>query len=235
MPARFVGRSAYPAAVRSTPSGTAAAVWAAVFVLLAGLVAAGITNPLDQWALDHVMPGADPTGEFELTVSSVLQPYRAGDGALTNAINAWLYPASVPISALVVGAACWALARRGLRQEAVLWASAWVMGNLIEGVGKTLIDRPLLFADAAGGRLRVDGYESSFPSGHTIRGVILAAAVAYVWRRARWAALAWLCSDLVLLVVGGDHVPTDVLGGLLVALLLVGPLYARRRAEPPPA
>jgi hypothetical protein len=52
--------------------------------------------------------------------------------------------------------------------------------------------------------------------------VLLAATVAAVWPAAgRWVA-AWAAASLVLLEIDGMHVPTDIAGGLLLALLAAG-------------
>jgi Co/Zn/Cd efflux system component len=53
-------------------------------------------------------------------------------------------------------------------------------------------------------------------------------AVAFVWpSAARWVG-AWAAASLVLLEIDGFHVPTDIAGGLLLALLAGG--LARREA-----
>lgn len=200
----------------------------ALFLALAGLVGAGATNPLDQFGIDHLTPGLDPTSHYHLTLASLLVPWRGGDPNWQNAVNLWLYPASVPVSALLVAAACWLLHRRGRTRAALLWAGAWVMGAAVEGIGKILIRRPDLHAAVHGARVPFDSYASSFPSGHTIRSLVVAGAVVFVWRRARWAAAAWAATVLPLLVAAGDHTITDVLGGALVAWLLLVPLSARR-------
>ena len=64
-------------------------------------------------------------------------------------------------------------------------------------------------------------FQSSFPSGHALRSVLLAAAVAAVWPFARRWVAAWAAASLVLLELSGFHVPSDIAGGLLLALLLV--------------
>ncbi|HEX7525458.1 MAG TPA: phosphatase PAP2 family protein, partial [Gaiellaceae bacterium] len=83
--------------------------------------------------------------------------------------------------------------------------------------------RPLLHAH---GHALV-AFESSYPSGHTLRSMLLAAAVAEVWPFARRWVAAWAATVLVLLELDGWHVPSDIAGGLLLALLIL----AARRAD----
>jgi len=54
--------------------------------------------------------------------------------------------------------------------------------------------------------------------------------VAAVWPLARRWVAAWAAASLVLLELGGFHVPSDIAGGLLLALLLCLPIWAARRA-----
>jgi Co/Zn/Cd efflux system component len=59
--------------------------------------------------------------------------------------------------------------------------------------------------------------------------VLVALVVAFVWpAAARWVG-AWAAASLVLLEIDGFHVPTDIAGGLLLALLAAG--LARREAS----
>jgi membrane-associated phospholipid phosphatase len=118
---------------------------------------------------------------------------------------------------------CWlVLARRGRTRAALAWLVVWIAGSAIEVLCKAVLSRPLLHHD--GTPLRA--LQSSWPSGHTLRSVLLAATVAAVWPGAsRWVA-AWAAASLVLLELDGFHVPTDIAGGLLLALLAIG--LARR-------
>jgi membrane-associated phospholipid phosphatase len=61
-------------------------------------------------------------------------------------------------------------------------------------------------------------FEHSFASGHEIRAVLLAACLVAL-RPGFWPlAVAWLAAVSVVLVTGGWHTPTDVLGGLVLAV-----------------
>jgi membrane-associated phospholipid phosphatase len=185
---------------------------AAAFAGVAVAVALGGFDGTDQWAVDHVMAWLS-TETHEVTFASALRPVQPWTPAAEIPVDAWLYLASVPVSALVLAAACATLRRRGLRVAAAAWAVAWVAGNAVEVVGKTVVVRPPLHAL---GRHLV-GFDDSFPSGHTLRGVLLAALVGLVWPRLRVVAAGWLAAALVLLVVASWHTPSDVLGGALLA------------------
>ena len=60
-------------------------------------------------------------------------------------------------------------------------------------------------------------FDSSFPSGHMARAVLLAACLVACFPRTRPFVLVWLVAVAIQAVVGGWHVPSDVAGGLLLA------------------
>ena len=101
--------------------------------------------------------------------------------------------------------------------DAARWCAAWVVGNAFELAGKLAVDRPALHR----GGVHVSAFDGSLPSGHTIRSVVVAGALAAAWRRGRVAYL-WAGAVAILLVPLGAHVPTDVVAGLLVAIVVVG-------------
>ena len=122
----------------------------------------------------------------------------------------------------------------GGRKRLALWlGTVFIAANAAEFVGKRLITRPPLYAEQAGERIHVRPFDSSFPSGHMIRAVVLAACLVTCFPRTRPIALVWLTAVAVMLVVGGWHTPTDVAGGLLIASwLLISAfiaLHAQRR------
>jgi membrane-associated phospholipid phosphatase len=94
-------------------------------------------------------------------------------------------------------------------------AAALLAAVAVEVVCKELLVRPRLHQ----GSFHIVAFNSSFPSGHTLRTVIVAAAVAWAWPRLRAAAVVWAVAGIVLLELAGWHTPTDVLGGLLLGLL----------------
>ena len=75
--------------------------------------------------------------------------------------------------------------------------------------------------------MHVTGFDHSLPSGHTLRALVVALALACVWRAGRLAFL-WAATVPVSLVVTGDHVPTDVLAA---ALLFVAAAAALRHVR----
>jgi membrane-associated phospholipid phosphatase len=131
----------------------------------------------------------------------------------------WL--ASAIPALILVGLALAYLRSRSKGRLAVGLGLAFVAANLVEVVGKTVINRPALFASAGGGLIHVVPFDTSFPSGHEIRSMLLVACLAACCPRLRWVGLAWLVAVSVMLVVGGWHTPTDVAGGLLIATAAV--------------
>jgi membrane-associated phospholipid phosphatase len=198
------------------PSLVAALAAGAGLAVLAVLVVSGALTSIDQYAVDHWMPRLD-AGSDDAALLTWGQLYPHLGSALQAACNLWTFPASPLVSTLVLAAGCWTLARRGRRDAALAWAVAWNLANAVELLGKSVLTRPALHA--AGGAFH--GFDSSFPSGHTLRAVLLAALVAAVWPRAAWPAVVWAALVLPALVLNGAHTPSDVLGGALLAVLTV--------------
>jgi membrane-associated phospholipid phosphatase len=163
------------------------------------------------------MPGLTVDHAFSLNLVHASVPFASRPSASELVVDLWLYPASFPISGLIVAVCAWSLRRQGQTRAAALWIAAWFVGNAVEVLTKWLLVRPALFLDG----VRVSQFDQSLPSGHTLRSVLVAAAVAYVWPRAAWWVAAWAASVVVILVPAGWHTPTDVLGGLLLAGALV--------------
>lgn len=225
-----------PAAGRCRHDGSLSAlrrlaivILCALFALLAALVAAGAFTRLDQAAVSHAMPGLEPGSSTGISAVDVLSPLGDDDRTPFDlASDAWLYLASVPLSALGIGICAVVLRRRGCSRAAWGLAAAWVAGNAIEVLTKHALVRPALRQHG----LHVLAFDQSLPSGHALRSTLLAGAVALTWRRAGPAAGFWLLTVWVLLVVAGWHPPTDVLAGILLAaaLLLAVREWDRRRA-----
>ena len=180
---------------------------AAAFALLTALVWTGVFTSLDRYAVHHLMPWANFGPHHLVDVPSVFTPQTKPSlgGTL---VALWTYPASPFVSGLVVLACARKLGRpRGLAAIGV-----WLAANAIELLGKLVVDRP---------SVGPSGFTDSFPSGHTVRAFVTAAIVGWTWRRAGAPAFAWAAGVAVALVALGDHVPTDVLGGALLAAALV--------------
>jgi len=178
------------------------------FAALAALVAAGAFTRVDQWAVDHVMPGANfHNGEGGLLEGLVPLLHSNWDSAYAIAANIVTLPASFLIS-LAIAFPC----SRAL-------GAALVAAVAVEVLCKEVLTRPALYD----GSFHIAAFDSSFPSGHALRTMIVAAAVAWRWPRARPVALAWAIASLVLIQLAGWHTPTDIAGGvLLAALALLG-------------
>lgn len=186
----------------------------ASFAALAVLVSAGACTGLDQWAVDRLMPGAVFTSSEAGLAEALIPLYHTQwDNPYSVAANVVTLPASFVVSLVLV-----ALRSRRL---AVLLVAA----TAVETLCKHVLTRPELDAG------HLAAFDASFPSGHTIRTVILAGAFAHPLT-ALWAVCA-----IVLLQLAGWHTPTDILGGVLLgllALLLGGgarALRARRLAR----
>jgi membrane-associated phospholipid phosphatase len=196
-----------------------AALLAIAFATLAALVGAGVLTRFDQWGVDHLMPGAD-FREGTPTFAESLVPLLGAhwDTWLGSVADIVTLPASFLISLAIVA---W--------RSRVL-ALALIAAVAVEVVCKELIERPALY----GGAFHIAAFDSSFPSGHTLRTVIVAAAV---WPLLRGWAIAWAVASIVLLQLAGWHTPTDILGGLLLGVLALlgargaGALRARRLAR----
>ncbi|MGH2935138.1 MAG: phosphatase PAP2 family protein [Gaiellaceae bacterium] len=192
----------------------AAAAGAAAFAALAVLVAAGTLTSFDQWAIDHAMPAADfAPGKPTLTRALIPLWHEQWHSAGSAAADVFTLPAYVLPATAIVALACLRLRRR----RAVLLAAAFAIGNAVEVLTKDLLTRPALHWHA----LQLVGFDNSYPSGHTLRAVLVATAVGSAWPRRRGVAVVWAVCALVALEVAGLHVPTDIAGGLLLAGALV--------------
>jgi membrane-associated phospholipid phosphatase len=189
----------------------------AALVVLTTLVATGSLRGADQFAVSHWMPWLAPRRHALLDVTSLLVPARHGTVA-ARALDAWTYPASVLASAVIVAVCAY-------RTRRWILVALWVAGNAVELVGKLALGKPALFTAH---HVHVTGFDHSYPSGHTIRGALVAAAVAVTWPRVAPVAAVWFATVPFVLVVLGYHTPTDVIGGALVAALLLTPLLPAR-------
>jgi hypothetical protein len=178
-----------------------------VFVALGILVGTGVFAGLDQWSVDHLMPGATFTSA-ETSLVDALVPLWG-----THWSNAWSVATNVvtlPASFLI------ALAITAWRSRPL--AVLVVAGTAIEAVCKHLLTRPALYDGAR----HIVGFDTSFPSGHTLRTILVAAVVA------RPLGAGWAVASIALLQLDGWHTPTDIVGGALLALGLLGARRALR-------
>jgi membrane-associated phospholipid phosphatase len=180
---------------------------AAAYAALASLVATGALNGIDQWAVDHVMPGVSRLGDeptlLEAAVPLLGAKWGTGLQVVANVVT-------VPAQGFVSLAILLALRKRR-------WLVAWFVANVIEVLCKHVIVRPPLYHDGT----HLLGFDSSFPSGHTLRALILAVALSAAWPRFRRPLAAWAAATLALLVLAGHHVPSDIVGGIVLAAFVL--------------
>ena len=197
-------------------------VLVAAFAALTTLVELGALTGIDQFALQHLMPAFQGLAKQAGPYSGLYRPFGVHTSWWIKLIQLWTYPCSVLLSSIIVAAGVYLASRRGGRRIAVALAAAWVIGNVVEVVGKGVIRRPALWAHLHGLRIHVSAFDSSFPSGHMIRGTIVLAMLTLLWPGATRRALAWFALVGPCLVVSAAHTPSDVLGGLIVGVLVVG-------------
>ena len=202
------------------------ATLACAFGALAALVSAGSLGGADQWGVDHLMPGAHFGGGTPSLLDAVVplrhEHWGSAFAVVTNLVT---LPASALVSLAVVGAGCLVLARRGRRRAAFAWACAWGFGNAVEVLCKSVIARPQLHHDL----LALRAFDSSFPSGHVLRTLLVAAVLATVAPSARVWLAAWASITIVVIQVAGWHTPSDIAGGAALASLVI--LAAHRAAR----
>ena len=198
---------------RAVPAGASAA-----FAALAVLVAHGSLTGFDQWAIDHAMANVRRAGTAP-TLGDGLVPLLGAhwDSWLDVVTNIVTAPASLLLSLLIVGAGLVELRRRGRPRAATAWAAAWLAGNLVEWLCKSTLQRPALYRHG----LHLSAFDTSFPSGHTIRSLLIVAVVATAWPAHRLWAAVWAAATIVLLEVDALHTVTDLAGGILLTVLLV--------------
>jgi membrane-associated phospholipid phosphatase len=215
--------------------GRAIATTLVALALLTALVLGGVLTGPDEWGLDHVMPALNPTspGNGIVTSHGLWRPFSLDIPWWQQELDLYTYPGSVLVSGLVLVIACAVLVRRGQRWPALAWAGAWCAGSAIELVGKYVLTRPSLYWTDGRARLHVAPFDNSYPSGHTVRSIVIAAIIAYVWPRARPPVAVWLAFVPACLVIVAAHTITDVIGGLLLGALIVLVAQAMIRAWTP--
>jgi membrane-associated phospholipid phosphatase len=212
--------------------------------VLAGLVGSGALAGLDRWAVEHAMPLAGrhepPPAFVESLVPLLHAPFHPAGVAVVQIVT---LPGQVVVSFLLVAAAAWRLRARGKIEAAVCWTAAWLVGVVVELAFRHLLTRPALYRHG----VHLVGFDMSWPSGHALRCALVAAALAAAWPRLRVPLALWLAAAVVLLELAGFHTPTDIAGGLLLAMAvgtcavalersgqlgLLGRRAALRRARP---
>jgi membrane-associated phospholipid phosphatase len=212
---------------------------AALLIALATLVVAGQLDRIDRYAVAHLMPGLEPASATNTVPSAtgIFMPFGLGTPSWQQALELATYPASVLVSLLVFVVACATLVRRGDPAAAGVWAAAWFAANAVEVMLKVGLTKPALTARDGGAIHHLRPFDHSFPSGHAMRAVLVAGIVAFVWRRLAVPAAVWALLVPALLVASSAHVPSDVMGGVVLGLLVVvvtvaAVPYVRERMRP---
>ncbi|HJQ75444.1 MAG TPA: phosphatase PAP2 family protein, partial [Gaiellaceae bacterium] len=175
----------------------------------------------------HAMPFAGRPGRPPTLVETVVPLYHDSFHRLGHTIAELVtLPGQLVVSFLLVVAAAAALWARGRRAAAVAWPVVWVVATAIEVAFRETLTRPDLYRHGA----HLVAFDTSWPSGHTLRSTIAAAALASAWPRLRPVLGVWLAALLVLLELAGFHTPTDVAGGLLLATVAVAGAVALVRS-----
>jgi membrane-associated phospholipid phosphatase len=153
------------------------------------------------------------------------------------ALDVVMYPASILVSLTIFAVGCAVLWRRGAKVAAVVWGAAWFVANAVEVGVKAAVEKPALHATKDGVSYHLASFDHSFPSGHAMRAVLVAAVLLYVWRRLGLVATAWAVALPFCLVAASWHVPSDVVGGVLfgclaalTAVVTIAAVSARRAA-----
>ena len=206
---------------RKLTAGLAAALAVVTIAVLLGAF-----TRLDQFALDHFMPWLSPRSRPPGDYAGFWRPFEPHIPGADKLLGALTYPCSVLVSGLVVAIAAIVLWRRLGPFAALAPAGAWFVGNAIEVLLKHTIRPPAVYGSVGAERVHVVAFETSFASGHMMRGLIVAYTLTLLWREA--SPWVWIWAALVgpALVVTSSHPPSDVLGGLLVGLLLIVPANA---------
>lgn len=192
---------------------------AAALAVLAALVQAGVLSTIDQFSADHLMPWLTPGNSSGANPHGFYRPFPLHSPNAIKLLDLWTYPCSVAMSGLIVIATGAILWRRYGRAAGLAPAAAWLLANAVEVAGKGVLTKPAVYGTSYGERVQVVPFVDSFPSGHMTRGVVVAWALALVWRRgAPWLAV-WAALVGPALVFSSAHTISDVVGGALVGLL----------------
>ena len=162
------------------------------------------------------MPFAGAPGPAPTLTDSIVPLYHVSFHPLGHAVaEVVTLPGQVVVSFLLVAAASRHLWKRGRNDAAVFWLAAWLLAVAVEIVFRHTLTRPPLYRDD----VHIVAFDDSWPSGHTLRAGVAAGALAVAWPRLRPLLALWLVAVMVLLVLAGFHAPTDILGGLLLAIV----------------
>jgi membrane-associated phospholipid phosphatase len=195
-----------------------ASVLAAAFAILTVAVAAHALRPVDRFGIDHLQEFAPENVAGTIAPAlpqRALEPIIEGHRSPAEAVAAIVFAPADSISALVLaaGAAGLLLVRRRPWTVAAVWPAAVAGGLLVEALGKRFIPQIQFSPPSTTFGITL---QNTYPSGHSMRAVIIAAMVTAFWPRLRPIAVAWVVYVVAVLELGGLHVLSDIAGGLLV-------------------
>jgi membrane-associated phospholipid phosphatase len=177
------------------------ALWyATAFVVLAALVEITDFDRLNAFSVRH------------------LQPIAGGHGhpRMREWTEVLISPAGPMITALVIAAAAICLLAQGRNRAAAAWPAALALALVVEIVSKLVVGQHRSGIWHGFGLT----FDSSFPSGHMLRAILIAGAVAAVIPALRVALGLWCAAVGVCLLINGWHLPTDIAGGILAGMAL---------------
>jgi membrane-associated phospholipid phosphatase len=177
------------------------ALWyATAFVVLAALVDITDFDRVNSFAVHH------------------LQPLAGGNGhpRMREWTEVLISPAGPMITALVIAAASICLLARRRYRAAVAWPAALAAALVVEIVSKLVVGQHHSGIWHGFGLT----FDSSFPSGHVLRAILITGAVAAVIPALRVALGLWSAAVAVCLLINGWHLPTDIAGGILAGMAL---------------
>jgi membrane-associated phospholipid phosphatase len=197
---------------------TRRALWySAAFVVLAALVEITDFDRVNLFAVHHLQPLAGGNGHPRMR-------------ALTEVL---ISPAGPMVAAIVIAVAAICLLARRRNRAAAAWPAALGMALVIEIVSKLVVGQHHSGIWHGFGLT----FDSSFPSGHMLRAILITGAVAAVIPALRVTLCVWCAAVAVCLLVNGWHLPTDIAGGILAGMALyyfaqAYSLTPRRAASP---
>jgi membrane-associated phospholipid phosphatase len=98
----------------------------------------------------------------------------------------------------------------------VAWPLAYLAAIVIEVICKLLIEQHRSGVWHGFGLT----FDSSFPSGHMLRAILITGAVSALLPRLRPLLAAWCVAVGICMLLTGFHLPTDIVGGILAGMAL---------------
>lgn len=193
---------------------------------LSAVVVLGHAAVVDQFTVDELMPYRDRPPAKASLPDQLMSPLAAVGREINGAVRL-LFVITVPAAPLVAtvasAAAALLLARRGFPERAAAWGVVLVGATVTELVMKTAIERPLLhqFDTIRDTIVSKESFNHAFPSGHTLRGLMLAVLVAELAPRLRTWLAVWFVAMSAALVLTSMHTPIDIVGGVLLSIVFL--------------